>query len=1466
MPRFYDPDEDTLVARMERNARLYDQYRLTTTPSMARNISQMASVWGRTLKPGAVYSLGAAGLEYDSEPVQIAVQGGVRQRNRSIWDKVGDTVSGAFAAAADPVGDVLETGYDVAKGFSRGMFAGLSFAPEMIQASGRALMNERSDSFSDLLDQTTAGAGHDEIKARGGYLGLLTGSTDVDYGDGFFVQAGSQANSRVGRRQRDAALAAGRRGDGRAISLGRSFADLFMEDSGAKRHRILSGLLDGAVALVDPSVVFGGTAVKGIKGSRQLTRGDWAEVAGTAVQDTPAKAKARAFGVGQATAQEFSEDALRLGSDNPSVRALRDKVRAGLITKGEMAQEVSRLRKQIEVDAGLVPGITRRTAVPEQAAKWLESDDFHHLAEKLSEMDNFNEIRRLTGKKLPVQLVDELASQAHTPDQVKDAIARAINQGSLTEKFGLADVGKVRRRVHTSRLAARLPGTHLILDDPDEMVEFADRYMRSAHLDENTINTHAQAFAHADSRQAKYQAFDSMMKSVEKKLISEGTDPLIARGVTRAWERYKDDVAYNLDRLGNEEWMTKVVVNGRVVEMPHPHLYREYVNRHIPLPNLREIRKLSSNPVVRALLDENQGTATSKVGSTINELADVITNQVWTPLRLIRGGFVIRNIAEAQMRMATGGYDNAFTDPLAFLAWAVGDGTSKTAKLMAKAGVKTGRGSIDPTGASYKRKSELARGADEFGRALSKNGSLWRTASGKRKVGGFVRVTQDKGDEFLEGWAAELSDLAMDDVASVLLDARNLDEAKHWFYFGEGRKFYDDLAQDDDFLKRFGGKAGADAYIDSVWKRIQDKTGGSVELLDLMRTGRLQGVSLWNKDHINAEVLPLMRELLDFAPEVVKGSRMTYRNAENEGHWKRFVDSAFDLIASRPENFMNNSPVFRQEHWRRTIALAGHLRPEDQARLVENAKQAKLPKDLLKQLDRNVKERKGQLSLDDVNKLAAQRALQAQRKLLYNAYDKQQFFDVARAFFVFGDALRNTAQVWPQLLMQNPGAVGRFGLGFQGMRESDIDGDGRGFFYRDPTTNQEVFAFPFTSKLVEVGTGLADTPFQAPVSGLNLLTQSVVPSLGPVSAFAASAVVPDRVELDGIRKIMLPYGEPDLVNQALPPFLAKVVTGLTEGWSPEQTRQFASTVAEVVRHLESTGQYDLGDPEDYEDLLADAKSKAKWLFIWRGAAQFFAPSPPSPKHIAYDKDGKVWETAEMARVYRQYIEEYGLNEAMPRFIEEFGQFALSATVSKTESEGTSPANKEALDFVRANPEVARRFKKTYGLFLNGDGPFDYTAYQRQIDSGERTVKDPDAYVAEVRQRLARSLYEAAKEIYGDSPEMLRAVREQLETRFEFNNLDFNMGGSKTMILELQQAVQEPALRNTEAGQALALYLQARERALAVAKERGVSSLATNKDAADLRAYLSNVGRTAVEEFPAFAQMWERVFAREVGEV
>lgn len=1128
-------------------------------------------------------------------------------------------------------------------------------------------------------------------------------------------------------------------------------------------------------------------------------------------------------------------------------------------------------------DAGLIAGL-RKTVATDRVDGWLSGPKGKAVIDQLAADSSFDSIWRRTNKKLDVE--DALAlSKIDDPAEVA-AYLRPKLGVDIREKPTLSDMpwtNPTVRRMRDARIWQDVPGRAINFDDPNGAVEQVDRFLRNANIrDPEIIARHTTAMAEAtvagnagDRYQTVKAVGDVVREAVKEGLRGkDGTlsDPAArkARALTDLFtNRHEELVRFNVDDIGDNAWHPGVKVGADTKPAASPHLLVEGLNSKVLLPDYRDIRR-----------------ATTKYGQVLDNpliktpalFLDHVMNTLWKPLVLIRGAWPVRVVGEEQIRMAAAGYDSFLNHPLSALATVVSD-DGRLGKMLSKVGVDTGRGETDVLGELFRDARKLApeptalEGALYKGRVADPVGKA-RTVVTRHKV-----LYDQMAPEYAKSWAEELMQLRADPIgvraaAGGLLEGDRtvnrlpgIDGLKDWFWHGTGQQIRRDLIdQGVDAV----GREGADRYIDSVVERLRTKTAGNGDLAQAVATGQWADVPLRAGDKINPDFVRKLDEIRDLGPTRVKGDLNVYapdargefgRRAEHAVNWM------FEQLMVKPSNALSRSPTFRQAYWDRITELTPFMDEATQTAAIKAAAEAGLKRDDLRKIAKAALSGKGEVAdLSVADDLAKAHALETTRHLLYDLADKGQASDQLRLVFPFAEAWKEVVTRWSGLLVDNPAIARRSEQGVLGAR-------GAGWFQPDPTTGEETFTYPGSQFLSEHLLGMP-VPLTGRVQGLSLAA-SVIPGFGPVVQIPASKIIPNRPDWDWLREAVVPFGEPDteggFVESFLPAWMQKFRTAFLRN-DPEHDRMFANTMMDVARYLMTTGDYSTDTPDDVQRLLSAASSKAKGVYVLRGAAQFFAPSAPTPQFLAKDPDGHYVVAQKLIEDY-QAMQQADPDNAVSTFLGKYGEGALLFMQPKTQ--GGGPATTDLNDWVRDHPEQVSKFKDVYAFFGPQTGEFSFDLYNRQLRSGERKPVTPAEAVKGANQRVASMIYRQARDkIVGNTTWEARSwlgqVRDALIDQYPgYDPLAYDDSRIPKLIRSLSRAVDDPELARTDAGHAIGLYLGAREKALAAAKESRLQSFATAKAAEPLRDWLRSIGEALVSQTADFAPVWDSVLSREM---
>ncbi len=556
----------------------------------------------------------------------------------------------------------------------------------------------------------------------------------------------------------------------------------------------------------------------------------------------------------------------------------------------------------------------------------------------------------------------------------------------------------------------------------------------------------------------------------------------------------------------------KVLGDGSFIEQPTAQLLAEYLNRGVTLPEPRLVRRAVSRISEAVANDALELRALPGV-------FDVYMQKIWKPMVLLRVAFPLRVQADNQLRMAAAGLDSMFRHPMDWLSWAIADPTldgsiQKILRGAAKVLPESRDGVI-----GFGRTSRGATGVkareitDEFGEVIEIFDSITGAKKAKDAMThggssllGYSSSIENPGDVvytllansapgeaapggFMSAWLTEYLQLGGDDVARRV--AANKEEAKEWFW---GNRAVREALADTDAKKVIvddavaqaegyaNAKAAADTYIEGVWARIVEKSGGKFKAqrledgrvvytpvadgnTDLVRgiaNGKLKvdGNDIDLATVGNARYSSLIDEFTntyydEWSPSSVKVHDETRVTRGLPTSADRIVKRMFEALASKPENLLSRSPAFRQFYWQRVEELMPFMDDATRNQTLRAARAANLDRTALQRFAKKAIEGTGDgiSAIDDVENIAMSFALDNTRELLYDLHKRSNFMDIARNLFPFGEAWVEIITRWSKLAYDHPETLRRFQQVVEGGRRS-------GFITTDPVSGKEVFNYP----------------------------------------------------------------------------------------------------------------------------------------------------------------------------------------------------------------------------------------------------------------------------------------------------------------------------------------------------------------------------------------------------------------------
>jgi hypothetical protein len=647
--------------------------------------------------------------------------------------------------------------------------------------------------------------------------------------------------------------------------------------------------------------------------------------------------------------------------------------------------------------------------------------------------------------------------------------------------------------------------------------------------------------------------------------------------------------------------------------------------------------------------------------------------------------------------------------------------------------------------------------------------------------------------------------------------------------------------------------------------------------------------------------------------------------------WDKASSWMMGKLFNVPVRTLTRSPVFRSAFYERVAELADQLHPDEANKLLKSIESTAGEQgftgkvaDFLggdKQLQSIIdgaSNAHGNLNLEDVFDYAKGHAIDTVHDTLYDVSSKTNLEQSMRMIAPFAQAWRTILTDWTKILARNPGFVRRTQMAVQGARDA-------GFFYTDPVTGKEMFNYPMSDWVVKALTGggvgsairAATTgtlshvpivgapaagainsalgaipgvgeamsasggvpgvdPLRGEVAGLNMVSSSFLPGLGPVAQIPLAHLLKNKPWADDIRGFLMPYGVPtdenspmlgELGAYLLPSWSQKVISAIST--SPDSTSSYGNTYSQMLQQLASSGKYGTS-MDERRRLIADATSKARLLTMLRGFGQFVDPASPSYAPEIKTNEGDQLMTALAQDAHQYQSEDY--NTWVQRFMSTYGEGPFIAAQSKTRSQqGGLDASHAFGQWEADHAGEMNNYPAVAGYFGSIGSDFDQEVYNRQLATGERAKLSADDMLNASQATVAKWKYDQAKQALGAHPtpaqqEWLANVKAKLQDQYPGYAVEpsVSIADLPAKIQQLQRAAVDPGLKG-DVQTATATYLALRDQALSVAKSRGskgAGSLAGTNNA-DLRAWLAGAATKIIQKYPTFSRLFDSVLSSEV---
>lgn len=768
------------------------------------------------------------------------------------------------------------------------------------------------------------------------------------------------------------------------------------------------------------------------------------------------------------------------------------------------------------------------------------------------------------------------------------------------------------------------------------------------------------------------------------------------------------------------------------------------------------------------------------------------------------------------------------------------------------------------------------------------------------------------------------------------------------------------IARQDPYYENiFNNQDLANQIVDFINARITVKTGGSFNketmqivkpgnpnILEFLKTGKYKDIDMkeiGSTKGLRSQYKKIYDENKEELPQLLKGRGGTYSEFATKSElgqkYDQVIENMFYFFMTSPTNKLSRAPVFKQAYWNKVSDLISISSSEIKDSIIQRAKSANVAEDVIKKMQKTipasegkafykvdelfegltVKElalkAKGKLDttpfkkIDDafnsIDEVSKAHALNETKQLLYDLSERTRFWEATRLIFPFGEAYQEILTTWFKILKDNPAPIRRFQLTVEKGRETnpfEIENTDRGFFYEDPTTGEEMFAFPGWGGLASRWMGIQeDDPIQLEASGfaasVNLIGQSFLPGLGPLvqvpAAYLTKGMDPESTLVKGIFGDFPP--EPtknpfDYFTRLFPyPSWLKKVIQAYELDPDEYGRLQTNTTIDVYNALYYAGRVSDGTYDEYKQGMDLAKEYAKTLTLVRAVAQFIGPTGFTPRWEVLSKtpEGRqVIFVSALGEDYRERLEQNNGDQfqTTQEFIQQYGIDPTSLFVGKSSQIYKRPVTVEGSKFYRDNIDLFEQYKNT-AYFVRPDDPTGEFSYEAYLKSMEEEARQP---LTLEQWRLVRNniLGAAAWERFmlseapGQKPYHLRsdeqakadktAKRILLKSQYPGWGYSAIPGVGKgapveVIIQEFYDWKNNEQLSNSEAGKGLALYLKARDNAKMESERLGYNpeSFRSARGLGNIRLYLNDYANYVIEQYPDFQYIWNSYFKREL---
>ena len=782
------------------------------------------------------------------------------------------------------------------------------------------------------------------------------------------------------------------------------------------------------------------------------------------------------------------------------------------------------------------------------------------------------------------------------------------------------------------------------------------------------------------------------------------------------------------------------------------------------------------------------------------------------------------------------------------------------------------------------------------------------------------------------------------EIAQNLIDGKSIDEITTRFHTGDLKKYLDEYIKnqgnidpnyvwDFDGVRSFVKKNVDDIQVyamddDSLLEAIATNKFDGEELsgrrgfasytgdknLDFKPNNLLKGYI--KKIHASNDLAPAR---VNYFPSVFDKSKSARTTAKRVGdRYDAMLSFAWDSVYGAASDKLARVPTWNQAKWQRIVEVVPVMNKTEADRLVTIVNKTDIIQSLKNDIIEAAASAQGEMTVEDVNLLGELFATRFTKDTYFDASRKTNFGASHRKIFPFFDAFVELTGSAAKMAT-NPKVIHRADQLMGELRQNtffgtDVDGDGKkdSFLYKDPVSNEEMFAFSVGGGfLKEWRKNGLDFRIGNSLNSLSLIT-TTYPGIGPVVSFPLVKMLPDSGDFDKFRKLIAPYGIPDLSSPDIAQFLVPGASdqvmrilgsnGLELFSKVEDRQKAAQTIIRALQVASATKDYDPVTPgqqgptgyDSIEQWQADGKELGTKVYGLIGWAGLFLPGAPIAQWTAKSKKGNVLVgiLAERWNQIDKQGDKNGLNyqDKLEMFVNEYGNenfVAFLQPITDRSITGSS-STKEYSDWYRGNKAVVDKYQNVGGYFSPKSSELDPDVWNIQKLAGDVKYKDPKQFAINLESAIANFTFNRnMKNVMASiSPDEMFGTLAQLQIKAEkkiqikaiqaaYPNWDraasatASQRNRRVQLLEARKFTQEPSMQQNDAVKAAAAYFKYRDANVnyTVANYPGVTednwgSLSKNNASIVLRQALWDEGERLSEKYPQFVNLWQNVLSRE----